>query len=426
MFRTACRVAIALLATVALSSPVAHAAAQTYFVDCTGGNDANPGSDPAAAWATLGRVGQADLGPGDAVRLKRGCTWTGVLNAHWNGTADQPIVITPYGEGDAPTIEAAADSIDLSGSYTVVDGLALRGTPERIDPGCNNQPVGYRVGVQVKGGAHHNMVRNSNFSSLSMGVFVAKGSANNLIQKNTFADVDMMFTLTPKSANGSDDGGAQAILLEGDYNDVSYNTVLGSIACSYDFNTDGAVVEIWGGGHNTIHHNYSENTDIFAEVSLPSAVENAFSYNIANGHRGLTVHGETNGTKVYNSVFYSVGGSGDNGVVCGGCSNAKLTFKNNIVWAYGGLSTGGAPADEGFNVYWASNGSPYLDTPISATSRVADPLFAQPGSDFRLQPGSPAIDAGTTESVIAGFTTDLDDNAVPGTTAGIELGSYAF
>jgi len=103
-----------------------------------------------------------------------------------------------------------------------------------------------------------------------------------------------------------------------------------------------------------------------------------------------------------------------------------LTFKNNIVWAYGALATSGSGADEGYNVYWAPNGHPYLDGPISSTSVVADPKFESPGSDFRLQADSPAIDAGTTESVVAGFVTDLDGRTVPGTTDGVEEGTYAF
>jgi len=408
------------------SAPIAAAAPTSFYVDCDGGNDGNTGTDASAAWSTLERANRADLHAGDTLALKRGCDFRGGLKAGWNGTADQPVVIASYGQGDQPTVEATNESITLAGSYTTVDGLNFHGTPDRFDPGCGNQAVGYRVGVQISKGAHHNTVRNSSFSSLSMGVFVGGGATNNTIQKNSFDNVDMMFTLTPRDQSNWDDGGAQAILLEGDYNEVSYNMVLNSRACSYDFTTDGAVVEVFGGGHNTVHHNYAENSDIFAEVSEPQAVDNAFSYNIANGHRGLTVKSETNGTKVYNSVFYSTGGNGDNGIVCGNCNAGRLTFKNNIVWASGALSTNGSGADEGYNVYWASNGSPYLDGPISGTSVVADPKFEAPGSDFRLQADSPAIDAGTTESVVAGFVTDLDGRAVPGNTDGVEEGTYAF
>jgi hypothetical protein len=395
-----------------------------YYVDCNTGNDASTGADAGTAWRSLARANNVALKPGDTLNLARGCSWTGTLNATWNGTVAQPIVVAPYGTGELPTIVASpSNGVVVTGSYIVLDGLSIKANPDRLDPGCNNQSVGYRVGVLFNTGSHDNTVRNSTFSSLSMGVFVNTGSRSNSIDHNAFSNVNMMFTLTPRTVNQDDDGGAQAILLEGDNNDVGYNTVSGSISCSYDYGTDGAVVEIYGGGHNTIHDNASDTTDIFSEISLASAVGNTFSYNIANGHAGMTVHGETSGTKIYNSVFYSTGGWGDNGVVCGGCNASKLTFKNNIVWGIGGLSTSGAVVDEGYNVFWASNGSPYLDFAKSSTDEVANPMFVIPGQDFRLLGGSPAIDAGTSESVTAGFRSDIAGEPVGGT---VDPGTYAF
>ncbi len=370
------------------------------------------------------RANQATLKPGDTLALARGCTWTGPLNAPWNGSAAQPIVVAAYGTGALPIIVSPSNGVTVTGSFITLNGLSINATPDHTDAGCNNQTVGYRVGVMLNAGAHDNTVLNSTFSSLSMGVFADKGAHNNSVSHNVFTNVNMMFTLTPKSANADDDGGAQAILLEGDNNDVGFNTVTGSLACSYDYGTDGAVVEIYGGAHNLIHDNYSDTTDEFSEVTLPSAVGNIFSYNIANGNSGLTIHGDSSGTKVYNSVFYSTGGSGDNGVVCSGCNAASLTFKNNIVWGAAGLSTNGATVDEGYNVFWASNGNPYLDFASQQHRQVANPMFVNAGSDFRLQSGSPAINAGTTDAVTAGFKADIAGQPVQGAGAA-DLGSYA-
>ena len=96
---------------------------------------------------------------------------------------------------------------------------------------------------------------------------------------------------------------------------------------------------------------------------------------------------------------------------------------NNVVWAFGGITTAGMPFDEGYNIYWSSSGSPYLDFALSPTSRIADPRFVNPGLDFHLLPDSPALAAGTQESIDAGWSIDLD-GAVLGHTRPITIGVY--
>jgi len=55
------------------------------------------------------------------------------------------------------------------------------------------------------------------------------------------------------------------------------------------------------------------------------------------------------------------------------------------------------------------NAADFVGGAPGAHSVLADPLFAG-GSDFHLQPGSPAIDAGDDASVPPDLTTDLDDS----------------
>src|ERR1700736_5923862 len=81
------------------SEPIQPPTGQSYYVDCGANGDGNDGKDASRAWSSLARASSASLQPGDALLLKRGCTWTGPLNAHWSGSSGQPILIGAYGSG---------------------------------------------------------------------------------------------------------------------------------------------------------------------------------------------------------------------------------------------------------------------------------------------------------------------------------------
>jgi len=388
-------------------TPTSLPSTGTYYVDCSGGNDANSGTDTTHAWASLSRANQAALQPGNALLLKRGCTWTGPLNVRWIGTALLPITIGAYGSGNLPQIQNTSTQVPVSGSYVILDSLHVRSDPDSYT-GCNNNPIGARYGIAFQPGSAHNVVQNSLISDLAVGVFFESGSQSNQLKNSQLANNIMLFNVDPYV----NDGGAQAVLISGDSNDVGYNQIYGSYACSTRYGVDGTAVEVWGGGsNNRIHHNVTWNNSEFTE--LANSTNTVYAYNIVNGHAALTNHAGVLGTTAYNNVFYSTGGSGDNGIVCNSCSPSALTLMNNIIWAAGGVSASGQHFNEGYNIYWSNNGSPYLDTSISSTSKVINPQFVNPGVDFHLQSTSPAINAGTLASVTAGWTLDLSGTTVP-------------
>ncbi|MBN1443405.1 MAG: hypothetical protein JXA90_11910, partial [Planctomycetes bacterium] len=86
-----------------ITTCAAAAPGRTFYVDAAGGNDANAGDSPAAAWASLERVGGAALQPGDTVRFRRGGVWRGTL-APRSGAEGAPVTYTAYGDGAKPLL----------------------------------------------------------------------------------------------------------------------------------------------------------------------------------------------------------------------------------------------------------------------------------------------------------------------------------
>jgi hypothetical protein len=402
---------------------IGQASLNAFYVDCAGGDDASAGTDPNHAWATLAAVNQAQLQPGNQVLLKRDCNWSGTLNAPWQGTAAQPITIAAYGSGSSPPriTGSAARLINVSGSYEIIDGLALSATPDHFDPGCNNQAVGDRTGVYFGASAQHNTLRNTDLTSLSIGVNLSSGSTYNAVLNNTFHDVNIMFTLTPTSVNSNDDAGGQNVLIQGDYNEIANNSFSGAKACAYDYDgINGQPIVVFGGQHNTIHDNTAIGSGSnFAEVGANvgagrrPADDNTFAFNVSVGSQFVTVHGNgdfwgpTYRTRLINNVSYT---TGSGSISCGGCGPNVLQMRNNIIWADKSATLYvDAPIDEGYDIFWNRDGSPYTSVPISGTSKIADPLFVNPDAgDFHLRPGSPAIGAGTVEANALGLTVDRD------------------
>ena len=79
----------------------------TYYVDSNGGNDSNEGTSEGKAFHTLDKVNTLDLEPGDTVLLKRGSVFEDQalkFTKEDSGTAEAPVRISAYGEGNRPQI----------------------------------------------------------------------------------------------------------------------------------------------------------------------------------------------------------------------------------------------------------------------------------------------------------------------------------
>lgn len=117
----------AVLCSLALAKPAA--AQSAYYVDSSGGSDANDGLAPERAWQSLGKVNGVRLKAGDSVLFRRGGTWTGQVVLKTSGRPGRPVTIAAYGTGERPILSGGQVGIDGNGqSHIVIRDLQFRGT----------------------------------------------------------------------------------------------------------------------------------------------------------------------------------------------------------------------------------------------------------------------------------------------------------
>ena len=401
------------------------ASGATYYVDCAEGDDGNHGTSQAAAWKTMAKANSASLAPGDRLRFKRDCSWTGPLDASWRGTASQPIVISSYGSGELPKIQDGYSSnVRISGSYLILENLHVTmSSPPNPDPNCKNQPVGWKAGFSFQDGAAHNTVQYSKATKLAIGIFFSGDTHNNKALNNTITNNHVVWELAPTRTLG-----AMGILLQGDSQEVGHNYFAGNkTICTYTGTIESNSIELYAATNSTIHHNTSYGDRVFSEMGSSPSVRsenNTYAYNLHvtslsdpyYGARFIVTrgwnhaHGPVLGTKVYNNTVYHTG-SGSKGVVCELCGEKILALDSNILWVNREPFSSDGPFEERNNIFWDGNGSPLLNVygfALSNTSQISDPQFVDAkNGNFNLKANSPAVNKGTRVSAKAGFDYDL-------------------
>lgn len=86
-----------------LGAIASAAAAHTFYVSASTGDDANDGASARAPWRSLERVNRTPLAPGDTVLFQRGDTWRGTLIPQ-SGQTGAPLTYAAYGEGARPLL----------------------------------------------------------------------------------------------------------------------------------------------------------------------------------------------------------------------------------------------------------------------------------------------------------------------------------
>lgn len=103
-----CSLRVFVASTVLAFPSAAMCKAADYFVSASMGSDKNNGLSVASPWASLERVKEQKLHPGDTVHFKSGDFFKGQLVVDESGVDDAPIHFTAYGEGELPIIDGAA------------------------------------------------------------------------------------------------------------------------------------------------------------------------------------------------------------------------------------------------------------------------------------------------------------------------------
>lgn len=409
----------------------ASAAGTTYFVSAVG-SDSNTGTSATTPWKSLTKVSQAVLKPGDTVSFRRGDTFTGGVVTAQSGTSTAPITLNSYGTGNQPIVTGgkSGNCFRINGNFTIVEGLRA-------------VSCGY-AGFSVVG--DNDTVRNSSASSNAAGLKVSTGSdfgtyTGNALTNNNIMNVNTRGTNcgTSQAVNCSDDSGAFGILINGNDNEVSGNTVSGSAAASFDFKLDGGAIEIFNGNRNNIHHNTAVDNNAFSELgrsSAGTADNNTYHYNLVRstcgtncaqakgfiGRGATTSFGPTNGTVFEHNTVYLTGPDSQAMVCHASCPATTVIRGNILVGVKNSLWINGSGWTERQNVF---NG-PRNFTPNS-TSTTAPAGFVNAPTDLHLTATSPAIDrAGVGSSL-----TDLDGAPVAQNgdcrgTADADSGAYEY
>ncbi|BCW71605.1 hemolysin [Arthrobacter sp. NicSoilB8] len=348
-----------------------------------------------------------------------------------SGTEAAPITLNGYGSGSAPTITGgkSGNCIRINGNFATVDGL--RGVS-----------CGY-AGISVTG--DHNTVRNSSAANNAVGIKAGTGSDFGKYTANVLTNNNIMNVLTqgtncgtPQAVNCSDDSGASGVLINGNDNELSGNTVSGSTAFSYDYTRDGGSFEIYNGNRNYIHHNVSLDNNNFSEIgrSTGTADGNTYRYNLVRSTCGAncaqakgliargpgTSFGPTNGTVFeFNTVYLN--GPQSQAVVCHASCPASTVIRGNILAGVkNSLWINGSGWTERQNVF---NGP--INVVPNSTSTTAPARFVNAPADLHLTSTSPAIDrAGASPAAfdLAGVAVPQDGDCSGASAA--DSGAYEF
>jgi hypothetical protein len=330
--------------------------------------------------------------PGDIIHFKRGSNWTGGLVINDSGIEGKPIIFTAYGSGDKPVFRNPAnpgnyaDTIKIDADWVIVEELLISDTSY--------------AGIEIFH-RNHIVVQNNEITNVGMGMVIHGQS--NLVTQNYIHDLHM-YNNTP---GGKDDYGAVGVLLNStSNNEISYNKFENCNAPSYDFGSDGGVVEWWGDSNNNyIHHNFATENNGFLEVGGGQAWDNIVSYNISmnNGvfsviHLGGTFQSDVRNFRIENNTIVET--AYPDWVLIGFVGEAPSTdtfLLNNSSFMHD------------YNLYYLGGGTK-LGYTLNHVEIIADPLFVdRVAGDFHLMPNSPAIDAG----VNLGYVRDFEGNPVP-------------
>lgn len=399
----------------ACSNAASSGIGRVYYVDGDGGDDNNGGMSEHSPWETLDRVSSMTFQPGDVIYFKRGSSFEGCVTINGDGTESQPITISAYGTGNAPSFtnpdfyDNYGNAMRVRGDYQIVENLDFHHTaPAPEDSGF--EVVWSTGALHVSLGNDHVIIRNNEFANIPKAI--QSYSEFSLITNNYIHDV-----------NNSQYGGWLSkpywgpigIQLGIGNQEVSYNTIENMYIVGGEWGGDGGAIEIDDGRNHKdnihIHHNETFHNMGFLEISWWDDAARMASSNIVIDHNVSRDYQQfvlwwapTSNSKIESNTIIRT----DNqyrgpfdGVFFFDAPPADIEITKNIIVADNDLTE--AIYVEGFdggvndvthsnNVYWdVADGTVYLGLPFGPGEIEAAPLFVDwEGSDYNLLPDSPA------------------------------------
>jgi parallel beta-helix repeat protein len=424
-----------------------------YYVSPSG-SDSNDGSS-ARPWRTLDKAIQAP--PGKVVGFRAGAYDGVVINRSGNPGAPITLMAVEAGAVIRAT-SSRPNAIEITGQhdirilgFTITGGRSLynagimiRDGSRSIEIADNNITDNHSFGIDVNGSSDIAIRRNS-ITVNDTGVRVNRNGSGVLIEDNQVNDNNRM--VINDSQGGNDSGASGIVFLYTTGPSLARrNTLHGNRAASHDYGYDGSAFEIYGASNVTMSENviYDNQTVLETGTGGQGCNDNVFVRNISWGGNDKSI--------------VTVGGAQTNGIHLR-CAT-RMLIANNVFddidyWVYDiNLSSGFASSIDGFrilnnihfqrkakvygiettlpgnavidgNVSWTTGG-PLADirgkgsarsveemramTGQEQHGRFQDPMFMDlAGHDYRIRPGSPAIDRGL---VIPGVS-DVFSGAAP-------------
>ncbi|MDX1437067.1 MAG: right-handed parallel beta-helix repeat-containing protein [Anaerolineales bacterium] len=392
----------------------------TYYVD-PNGSDATGTGAAGNPWATIAHAAM-QVGAGDTVLINPG-TYEGGIIVDESGEAGQPITFMAAGPG--VVIDGSAglqDSFYITqANYVIVDGLTIR----------NADRAGLRISL-----SDYVTVRNSTFADNGKwGVFT------------DFSDHTLIENI--ESYGAVDEHGIY-ISNSSDYPTIRDNILRHNHANGLHMNGD-----LSQGGDGVISHGLVENNIIYENglgggsgINMDGVTDTLVRNNLLyNNHAsGISVYqidggsGSQNNRLLNNTIVMPADGRW--AINIPDSSDTGNQVFNNILYSYhswrGSISIAG-PGLAGFESDYNIVVDRFSDDAGNSNMSLAawqalgydqhsflahpDDLFVNAAAgDFRLKPGSPAIDAGTS---LGDVPTDLAGSPRPGG-AGFDIGAYEF
>lgn len=97
---------IILCVAILMTLPITGFAAEgkVYYIDSVDGDDSASGTASSSAWKTTANIESLSLNAGDKILFKRGGIYDCTIELTCSGTAESPILISAYGEGNRPLL----------------------------------------------------------------------------------------------------------------------------------------------------------------------------------------------------------------------------------------------------------------------------------------------------------------------------------